>query len=102
VHRQTHSSCFAAENDLDSDAPQEVKVVQAENLRPKHTNVWQDTFSPQMNSNMKKLPASYYDAPSTEKQAKTVWEEIIKAETVKRGFDYFDNNRKRLTIFSPF
>ena len=55
-----------------------------------------------MNSNMKRLPASYYDAPSTEKQATTVWEEIIKAETIKKGFDYFDNNRKRPSPFSPF
>lgn len=96
---------FAAENDLDSDAQEQSQpaAAQAENTRPKRTNVWQDTFSPQMNSNMKKLPASYYDSPSTEKQATTVWQEIIKADTIRHvSFDYFDNNRKRPTIFSPF
>ena len=93
---------FAAENDLDSDAHDFQPAAAPENVRPKRTNVWQDTFSPQMNSNMKRLPASYYDAPSTDKQATTVWEEIIKAETIKKGFDYFDNNRKRPSPFSPF
>lgn len=89
-------ACCAAENDLDSGVYElQPAAAQAENLRPKRTNVWQDTFSPQMNSNMKKLPASYYDAPSTDKQATTVWEEIIKAETVKKGFEYFDADRAR-------
>lgn len=97
------SAFSAAENELDTDAHDlQAAAPQAENVRPKRTNVWQDTFSPQMNSNMKRLPASYYDAPSTDKQATTVWEEIIKAETVRRGFDYFDNNRKRPSPFSPF
>ena len=65
--------------------------VAAEPVNPKRTNVWQETFSPQMNSNMKRLPRDYYDAP--QKDNKTVWEHIVKADNIRSAaFEHFDMN----------
>lgn len=63
-----------------------------EPVNAKRTNVWQDTFSPQMNSNLKRLPKSYYDSPR-EGHSETVWEHIIKADTIRQvAFNHFDKN----------
>jgi hypothetical protein len=83
----------AAENELDLASDETLSresSMETETVRAKRTNVWQDTFSPQMNSNLKKLPASYYDHPS---EKKTVWDEIIKADTIRKvAFHHFDKN----------
>lgn len=84
-----------AENELDASTTGSLSrelSVESETVTPKRTNVWQDTFSPQMNSNLKKLPASYYDAPKPEKKS-TVWDEIIKADAIRKvAFEHFDKN----------
>jgi hypothetical protein len=62
-------------------------------MRPKRTNVWQETFSPQMNSNMRHMSADYYDSPPSGEKKKTVWDHIVKAETIRHAaFDHFDTN----------
>eukprot|EP01025_Chloroclados_australasicus_P024966 TRINITY_DN25004_c0_g1_i1.p1 TRINITY_DN25004_c0_g1~~TRINITY_DN25004_c0_g1_i1.p1 ORF type:complete len:212 (-),score=10.62 TRINITY_DN25004_c0_g1_i1:214-849(-) len=65
-----------------------------EELRPKRTNVWQETFSPQMNSNMKHISRDFYDSPDPKQESSTVWEQIIKADTIRRvSFHHFDKNQ---------
>lgn len=62
-------------------------------MNAKRTNVWQDTFSPQMNSNLKRLPKSYYDSPQ-QGHSETVWDHIIKADNIRQvAFHHFDKNR---------
>jgi hypothetical protein len=144
--------CADEEAELQQSAPELATSAPAESLRPKRINVWQDTFSPQMNSNMRcaaaarhafaTLPpayrlsacahagrlqtmlsqgesvarmlwcssitlavsllrmwacshpgSSFYDAPSKGSPAKSVWEQILKADAVKHAaFDEFDVN----------
>lgn len=88
-----HSVRDAAESELDlAEEPAEAPAKREE-LRPRRTNVWQDTFSPQMNSNMRRLSADYYDAPKSGSADKSVWEHIVKADTIRHAaFDHFDTN----------
>lgn len=85
--------CFAAESELDSTQIQVATPPKPESMRPKRTNVWQETFSPQMNSNMRHMSADYYDSPPSGEKKKTVWDHIVKAETIRHAaFDHFDTN----------
>jgi hypothetical protein len=85
------SGRVAAECELDSNVDMADVQPASEPLHPKRTNVWQETFSPQMNSNMKRLPKDYYDSPHSD--GKTVWEHIVKADTIRHAaFDHFDEN----------
>lgn len=82
----------AAENELDGPHEEGPLAPVREPVNAKRTNVWQDTFSPQMNSNLKRLPKSYYDSPR-EGHSETVWEHIIKADTIRQvAFNHFDKN----------
>ena len=92
--------CCAAEADMNEerrtstdDTDPDSRRTSTESLRAKRTNAWQDTFSPQMNSNMKHPGGSFYDKPSKDTAGKTVWEHILKADTVKSAaFHVFDVN----------
>ena len=78
-------------------APQGGKSSASADLR-----VRADTFSPQMNSNMKRLSRNYYDDPrSSPGGNKSVWEHILKADHVKQAaFESIDVNSAlcRLTV----
>lgn len=90
----------AAENELEGVQDAGHLSPAPEPVSAKRTNVWQDTFSPQMNSNLKRLPKSYYDAPQ-EGHKETVWEHIIKADTIRQvAFQHFDKNRAP-PLFAP-
>jgi hypothetical protein len=53
-----------------------------------------------MNSNMRHISADYYDTPRSGQKGKTVWEHIIKAETIRHAaFDHFDTNSVLLSSF---
>lgn len=82
-----------AENELDGPHEASPLAPAPEPVNAKRTNVWQDTFSPQMNSNLKRLPKSYYDAPQ-QGHNETVWDHIIKADTIRQvAFHHFDKNQ---------
>ena len=96
----------AAEDEIDEPGSQpssaRTSTESAPVAHPKRLNVWQDTFSPQMNSNMKRMSGKYYDSPDKGSPEKSVWEQIIKADHVKHAaFASFDVNSASLTPNLP-
>ena len=96
----------AAEDEIDEPGSQpssaRTSTESAPVAHPKRVNVWQDTFSPQMNSNMKRMSGKYYDSPDKGSTEKSVWEHIIKADHVKHAaFASFDVNSAPLAPSLP-